>query len=149
MDNFQIQLVWQLFLALLLGGIIGIDRERKKRAAGLQTCSLVALGSCLFTIISCELFNYFLNKPGVSFDPSRIVLAVATGIGFIGAGVIIYRQDHVEGLTTAAALWTTASIGVAVGIKFYFLALVATFFTVLVLFVLGFLEQKIFPKTHR
>ena len=144
MDN--IQIIIQLVLAVVLGGLIGAEREYKKKEAGLQTYSLVTLGACLFTILANNLFYQFEGKAGLSFDPSRVVLAVATGIGFIGAGIIIYRRFRVEGLTTAAGLWTAAAIGVAVGANLYFLALVATVLAVLILFGLGKFERKVFGK---
>lgn len=145
MDS-QIQIIFRLILALILGALIGVEREYKKKEAGLQTYSLVTLGACLFTVVASELFYFFGQKEGISFDPSRIILAVATGIGFIGAGAIIYRQPHIEGLTTAAGLWTAAAIGVAVGVKLYFLAIMATLLAVLILIVFGALERKIFKK---
>ncbi len=149
MDNYQIQIIFQLGLAVILGGIIGLEREYKGKGAGLQTYSLVTLGSCLFTIISNELFYSYIdlmNKPGIGFDPSRVILAVATGIGFIGAGVIIYRQAHIEGLTTAAGLWTVAALGVAIGVKLYFIAFIAALLTIFILIVFGELERILFKK---
>lgn len=144
MDNPQIQVIFQLVFAVILGGIIGLERERKRRAAGFQTYSLVTLGSCLFTIIAFELFDFFTGKAGLSFDPSRIILAVATGIGFIGAGVIIYRQFHIEGITTAAGLWCSAGIGVAVGVKLYFLAFLSMLLVTIILIIFGEFERKYF-----
>ena len=138
----QIQIIGQLVLAVVLGGIIGLEREYKKKAAGFQTYSLVTLGSCLFTIINFELFDFFTGKTGISFDPSRIILAVATGIGFIGAGVIIFRKFRIEGITTAAGLWCSAGIGVAIGSKLYFLALLTALLSVIILFVFQKIERK-------
>lgn len=146
MDSPQIQIILQLAVAVVLGGVIGLEREFKKKEAGLQTYSLVALGACLFTIIAFELFNLFTSKTGISFDPSRIVLAIATGIGFIGAGVIIHREFRMEGITTAAGLWCSAAIGVAVGAKLYFLALAATLLAVIILFVFGEVERKFLKR---
>ena len=146
MDSQLLTIFGQIALALLLGGLIGLEREKKRKEAGLQTYTLVCLGACLFTIIAKQLFVDFAGNSGISFDPSRIITAVATGIGFIGAGVIIHREFRVEGLTTAAGLWATSAIGVAVGIQSYFLALVATFFAITVLFLFGILEHKIFKK---
>lgn len=146
MDNQQVQLILQLILAVFLGGVIGFEREYKKRAAGLQTYSLVTLGSCLFTIIAAETFLRLSGVQGIVFDPSRVILAVATGIGFIGAGVIIYRQVHIEGLTTAAGLWTAAAIGIAVGSKFYFLAVMSAILAVLILVIFGAVERRYFGK---
>lgn len=146
MDNPQIQVVLQLIAALLFGGAIGLERERKGKEAGLQTYTLVALGSCLFTILSFEVFKFFVGQPGLGFDPSRIILAVATGIGFIGGGVIVHREFRTEGLTTAAGLWTAAAIGVAVGLKLFLLAFLGTIFTVFVLVVYGEIEKRLLSK---
>jgi len=142
----EIETVCQLILAIILGALIGLEREYKGKEAGLQTYSLVALGTCLFTIVSFELFDFFTVKSGISFDPSRIIQAVAIGIGFIGAGVIFRQASGVVGLTTAAGLWTTAAIGVAVGVRFYFLALVTTLGAILILAGFGLLEEKIFKE---
>lgn len=139
----ELQVICQLLLATLLGALIGLEREIKRKEAGLQTYSLVALGTCLFTIISFELFNSFLFKSGISFDPSRIIQAVAIGIGFIGAGVIFRQPSGIIGLTTAAGLWTTAAIGITVGVKLYFLAIFTSFLTLLVLAGFGLLEEKV------
>jgi len=76
--------VFQLILATIFGALVGLERGIKRKEAGLQTYSLVTLSTCLFTIISFELFNIFFNKTGISFDPSRIIMAIAVGIGFIG-----------------------------------------------------------------
>lgn len=138
-ENFQI--IFQLFLAATLGGLIGLEREYKKKEAGLQTYSLVTVGTCLFTIISFELVNL-----GVDFNPSGLIQAVAIGIGFIGAGVIFRQTSGVTGLTTAAGLWLTAAIGVAVGAEFYFLAIFTAFLAVFILAGFGLLEQKFFSK---
>jgi len=140
----EISLILQLLLALVLGAFIGLDREIKEKKAGLQTYSLVCLGSCVFTLVSIELFNYFAGNPEVSFSPVRIVQAVAVGIGFIGGGVIFKRSsDDVEGLTTAAGLWVAAAVGIAVGIKLYSLAIIVGLMAVIVLVVFGALERKL------
>jgi len=142
----EIEIIGQLFLAVFLGALIGLEREYKRKEAGLQTYSLVALGACLFTIISFNLFDSFLLKSGISFDPSRIIQAIAIGIGFIGAGVIFRQPSGILGLTTAAGLWTTAAIGIAVGSKLYFLAAFTAFLAILILAGFGLLEEKFFKK---
>lgn len=139
-DIFKI--ITQLFLAVILGGLIGLEREFKKKEAGLQTYSLVTLGACIFTIISFKLFFFFFNENGVTFDPSRIIQAIAVGIGFIGAGVIFRQTSGTVGLTTAAGLWVSAAIGIAVGASFYFLAITGTALILLVFLIFGFLERK-------
>lgn len=144
MNNIQVQIIFQLILAVVLGGIIGFEREMKRKQAGLQTYSLVALGACLFTIISSNSFHLFMGEVGVKFDPSRIFVAVATGIGFIGAGIIIFHRDHIQGVTTAAGIWCAAAIGAAIGIKFYLLASFATILVLIIFIVFGKIENKIF-----
>jgi len=146
MDTSYFQFIFGLILAIVFGGAIGLEREYKKKEAGLQTYTLVALGSCLFTIIATNLFGFFSARGDINFDPGRIILAVATGIGFIGAGVIIHRQDRVEGITTAAGLWVTASIGVATGIGLYMLAFIVTLLVIFILIVFGELEKFLFKR---
>jgi len=138
----NLELIFQLLLAVLLGGLVGIEREYKRKEAGLRTYALVSLGAAFFTMISFEVFNSLSGKPGVSLDPSRIIDQIVLGIGFLGAGLIIYRQFRVEGLTTAAGLWVVAAIGAAVGVHLYFLAIFVTFLTVLVLAGLRIFEEK-------
>ena len=140
------EIIIQLILATVLGALIGLEREIKRKEAGLQTYSLVALGTCLFTLISIELFNSFLGKTGASLDLLRIIQAIAIGIGFIGAGVIFRQPSGIIGLTTAAGLWVTAAIGIAVGVKLYFLAIFTTFLAFLILAGFGLLEEKFLKK---
>lgn len=140
----QIRIIFQLMLAALLGGVVGLEREYKRKEAGLRTFSLVTLGTAFFTIISFEIFDLLLIKPGITFDPGRIIQAVAIGIGFIGGGLIIYRQFRLEGLTTAASLWVAAAIGIAVGAQLYISAIFVTFLTLGILAGLKLAEQKFF-----
>ncbi|MBR3558058.1 MAG: MgtC/SapB family protein [Bacteroidales bacterium] len=118
--------VIRLLVATAMGTAIGLEREYHAKEAGLRTHLLVALGSCLFMILSIYGFDFMLGRDHVSFDPSRIAAQVVTGIGFIGAGTIILQKQVVRGLTTAAGLWVTAAIGLACGNGMYWLALVAT-----------------------
>lgn len=148
MDSSQIQIIFQLVLSILLGGIIGLERETKGKAAGFQTYSLVALGACIFTIVSFGLFDSFYGKMNVDFDPSRIVLAVATGIGFIGAGVIFQRDlTHLEGITTASGLWCVAAIGVALGSGLYLLAIASSLLVIIIFMIFGKIETKYLAKS--
>lgn len=146
MDFLNFQILFQLFLAVILGGIIGLEREIKRREAGLQTYSLVCLGACVFTILSFYSLRFLAGETGVELDPSRIIQAVAVGIGFIGAGTILHRGSFIEGLTTAAGLWVVAAIGVAVGMGLYLLASFSTLLSLLILAGLGALEEKFFPE---
>lgn len=138
----QFQIIIQTILALILGALIGLEREWKRKEAGLQTYSLVSLGACLFTIICFELATISLGENIVQVDLSRVIQAVAIGIGFLGAGVIFQRPSKIEGLTTAAGLWTTAAIGIAVGTQLYFLAIFSTILAIGILFGLGYLERR-------
>lgn len=127
----------RLLAATAMGAAIGFEREYHAKEAGLRTHLLVALGSCLFMILSIYGFDLMLGRDHVSFDPSRIASQVVTGIGFIGAGTIILQKQVVRGLTTAAGLWVTAAIGLACGNGMYWLALVTT---VIVLVSLGLIN---------
>lgn len=133
----EMDFLWRLLAATTLGAAIGLEREYHAKEAGLRTHVLVALGSCLFMILSAYAFDDFLAKDHVSFDPSRIASQVVTGIGFIGAGTIILQKQMVRGLTTAAGLWVTAAIGLACGVGMYAIAIVTT---VLVLVSLGLIN---------
>lgn len=136
----------QLILATFLGALIGLEREIKRKEAGIQTYSLVALGSCLFTILALDLFTLFEQKTGIRFDPTGLIQAIAIGMGFIGAGVIFRQPSGIVGLTTAAALWATAAIGISVGIKLYFISFLSTFLVLFVLVVFGALEKRYIEK---
>jgi putative Mg2+ transporter-C (MgtC) family protein len=134
------EVFFQLILAVILGGLIGLERELKKKGAGIQTYSLVSLGSCLFSLIAFSLGNLKI------IDPSPILVAIAVGMGFIGAGAIFRGETQVFGLTTAAGLWTVAAIGLAIGAKFYSLAIFSTVLVLVIFYFFGILEEKFFKK---
>ena len=144
--NPQIRIILELLLAALLGGLIGLEREYKRKEAGLRTYSLVSLGAAFFTIISYTAFESFAGRTGIDFDPTRIIGQIVLGIGFLGAGLIIFRGFHIEGLTTAAGLWVASAIGVAVGAELYFPAIFATFLAIGILSGLRIVEEKFFEK---
>lgn len=125
--------VWRLVLAAIFGTVIGLDREYREKEAGFRTHFLVSLGSALIMIVSQYGFSEILTHEGVSLDPSRIAAQVVSGIGFIGAGTIIFNHQIVRGLTTAASLWATAGIGLAAGAGMSMLALAATILTLIAL----------------
>src|SRR3989338_5155188 len=115
--------ILKVVLATVLGGLIGWERERSHKPAGLRTHMLVCVGATLITIIS---INYFLD------DYARIVAGIVTGVGFIGAGAIIAQgTKSVHGLTTAATLWTAAAIGICVGVGWYILSAITTVLIIL------------------
>jgi putative Mg2+ transporter-C (MgtC) family protein len=128
------ELIQRLLLAALLGGLLGIERELKQKAAGLRTNILIALGSALFTLMSIEL-------AGTTDDQTRIVAQVVTGIGFLGAGAIMRTDSGVQGLTTAATVWVNAAVGVAAGGGHYLLAVSATAVAMGVLLLVAPLEN--------
>ena len=127
--------VGQILLSGFLGGIVGWQRERVGKAAGLRTYALVSLGSTLLTLLS--LYGF----PGTP-DTSRIASQILTGVGFIGAGTIIHREGGVEGLTTAAGLWAVAAVGIAIGVGWYWQGL----FTTLVMMTVLLFQNKTFFK---
>ena len=114
----QLDFLLRIILAFALSGIIGFERERVDKPAGLRTHILVGVGSCLFTILSFTAF------PGS--DPARVASYVVAGIGFIGAGTILQTRERVLGITTAASLWVAAAIGMAAGVGYYVLAVIVT-----------------------
>ena len=124
-----------VLLAALVGGLIGLEREYHDKTAGLRTMILIATGSALFTILSGEI--------GGPVDPARVAAALVSGVGFLGAGAIIKAGMNIRGLTTAASIWLVASLGMGMGAGEYALAFGVTFFVLLVLWGLPFLERRI------
>ncbi len=131
MDTMTMNFVVRILVAALLGGAIVLEREYRDKAAGFRTHFLVALGSALFMIISAHGFQDALVTPEHRLDVSRIAAQVVSGIGFIGAGTIIFQKNVVRGLTTAASIWVTAAIGLACGAGMYALAASATLLVLL------------------
>lgn len=133
----QIGLPWDLLVrmavAALLGGLIGLEREYSGHSAGLRTNILVAVGACLFTILSIEAFP----STSANRDTARIAAQIVSGIGFLGAGAVFRDGDRVRGLTTAATIWLVSAIGMAAGAGAYVLAVAAVAMTLVVLIVLA------------
>jgi len=138
----------RLVVAAALGAAIGFERELRDREAGMRTHLLVALGSCLFTLVSAYGFSEFLVQGGavVRADPSRIAAQIVTGIGFLGAGAIIREGLSVRGLTTAASLWIVAAIGMAAGAGYYEAAIAATALTLLALWPLRIFAFRLLER---
>lgn len=134
----------RLGLACLLGGLIGIERELGRHDAGIRTHILVAMGSCVFTLVSWELYQHIraIEQPATG-DPIRIIEAVTAGAGFLAAGIIFQSGAKVHGLTTGAGVWTAAAIGVACGTGAYAIAVLTTVIVLVVLFGLQVLKQKL------
>lgn len=136
----------QLFVALVLGALLGFERLLAGKEAGMRTFGLVSIGSCLFIIIGELVMREYSEM--YNFDPLRMASSIVTGIGFIGAGLIIF-QHELKGLTTAAALWVASAIGVAVGFKLYTIATFTTFLTLFVCVGLWFFERYLEKKVSK
>jgi len=143
------ELLLRLVIAALLGSIIGIERERLAWVAGLRTHMLVSVGSALMMIVSAYGFSDVVGQNHVVLDPSRIAAQVVSGIGFLGAGTILLRQDTIRGLTTAASLWTVAGIGLAVGGGMYVAAIGSTVLIFLILAGIKPLERRFWTHSRQ
>lgn len=141
MDFNQLELFLRLILAAVVGGVIGYERELKGRDAGIRTHTLVSLGAAIITMTQLEasrwVIEFAMNNPDfstiLSSDITRLTAQIVNGIGFLGAGTIIVSRRTVTGLTTAASIWAVASLGIAVGMGYYFMALSSTFIMLIVL----------------
>jgi len=129
----ETEMLIKLVVSAVLGLLIGFEREVHRKPAGMRTHSLVCIGSTLFTIISINV---------IGGEPSRIAAGIVTGIGFLGAGIIFRSESKLKGITTAAELWVLASIGLAVGIGFYFAALVTTLIVIFILIPMKYVEKE-------
>lgn len=139
----------KLFLAMLLGIIIGAERVLHGKTAGMRTYAMVAMGSALFVIISQSVAEKFLILGSTSFDPLRMASQIIVGIGFLGAGMIIFHDSKLTGLTTAGGLWVAAGIGMAAGFGLYSIALTATFLTLFIFTTLWVIEEKFKKISNR
>lgn len=128
-----------IFISVVLGILIGAEREYRNKSAGLRTFILICFGSCLFTILSVKI--------GVD-DPDRIAANIITGIGFLGAGVIFKGDNKIDGITTATTIWATASIGMAVGSGYVYLSALGTLLVLLILSLLTYFE-KLIDREHK
>lgn len=141
---FNLEATFRITLAAIMGGIIGIEREWRGHPAGLRTNMLVAIGSCLFTLLSIEGFPL----RGAAQDTARIAAQVVTGVGFLGAGAVLQTKSGTWGLTTAATIWMVAAVGMAAGVGAYFLTIYTTLLTTVVLALLLPLSERIDPTRH-
>ncbi len=143
-----LHLTLRLLLALIMGGIIGYERERSNHPAGFRTHILVGIGSTLIMLISIYGFAQFANEPNVRLDLGRIAAQVVSGIGFLGAGTILRYGFTVIGLTTAASLWVVSGIGLALGAGMYFAAGLTTILTWISLRLFSSLEKTWYQKEN-
>lgn len=138
MDSFELKIIERVAIAFVVGVIIGFDRERSGKAAGIRTQMLVCVGSALMASISVFLGHKYGNSIA---DPARLMAQIITGVGFLGAGVILKNGNKVQGVTTAATIWTTASLGIAIGAGF-FIPAIFTAFLVLMLNPIAYFQYK-------
>lgn len=136
MPTYELYFLGQVVLAIILGAVLGIQRERWGKSAGPRTYALVSAGAALFTILSAHAFGA---------DTARVSAGIVTGIGFLGAGTILHKENRVEGLTTAAGLWMVSAIGMAVGLGFYVLSVCST---LVILVVLMLNDDRFIKKTE-
>ncbi len=144
-------IILKLLLSAFLGGIVGIERDIRGRAAGLRTHILVTVGATLFMLISTEIYNLYISNNSDSIlriDPARIAAQIITGIGFIGAGAIIHSGIDIRGLTTAGCIWLCAGVGMAIGISYYVPAITATFIALFSLIFLNKIELLYFKDAY-
>ena len=143
------ELLLRILCAAMLGGLIGMEREYRAKEAGFRTHFLVGLGAAIFMILSKYGYDDVLKADLVRLDPSRIAAQVVSGIGFIGAGCIIFQRHAVRGLTTAAGLWVTSAIGMACGTGMYVLAATATVMVVVCLETVSFIHNRFGKKNKQ
>ena len=132
----EIEFLIRIILAAVCGGVIGYERRNRKKMAGIRTHLIVALGSALIMIVSKYGFSDILGLKGIALDPSRIAAQIVTGVGFLGAGIIFVRHETVNGLTTAAGIWATAAVGMAIGAGLYTIGVATAVVIILVQIVL-------------
>lgn len=142
-----LETVLRVLMAVVVGSLIGLDRELRNKPAGLRTHILISLAAALFTLITFELHEQFTGEDGTkTADPVRIIEAVTAGVAFLAAGAIIQSRGSVQGLTTGANMWLAGALGVACGAGYYFLATVGTVFALIVLVVLAKIEARLTDK---
>ncbi|MEC2344229.1 MgtC/SapB family protein [Paenibacillus barengoltzii] len=144
-----VDLSLRIVISLLLGGLIGLEREWHNHAAGFRTHILVCVGSTVIMLLSIYGFGDFSNEYNVRMDPARLAAQVVSGIGFLGAGAIIRNGSSISGLTTAASIWVVAAIGLCVGAGFFFGAVLVTVLVIIILVLLNKFEKSFHNKRSR
>ena len=133
----------RIFLAMMLGGVLGWERQRKSKPAGLKTHMLVSLGAASFSLMTFELYASLISARVYAGDPMRTVTAIVGGLGFLGAGAIIRSGDSVYGVTTAATVWVAGALGVACGTGQYVIAATVISLSIIVLTLVHAVEKKL------
>lgn len=139
-----LEFMFKIGLSILVGGLIGFEREITKHPAGLKTHILVCMGSTIFMLISFFTSDETSSDAIINLDTTRIAAGVVTGVGFLCAGVIFKEGASVKGLTTAASIWVTAAVGLLIGVTLYEVAIFVSILIVIILFLLSYFERKVF-----
>ncbi len=142
------ELIINIILSMICGGLIGAERERKHRPAGIKTHVLVCIGAMSVMYVSKESFEYYFNEYGVVSDPNRLGAQIINGIGFLGAGTIIRSGSNVKGLTTAATIWTSGIIGMVIGTGLYIEAIIISVSLFAILVVFNTLSRRVKRKSN-
>lgn len=146
----NLELLFKLTLSLFIGLLIGIDRQLKHKPLGLKTCMIISVASCLVTIVSMESFHRFATPTFRNMDPMRLTAQIVSGVGFLGAGVILRKSnDVISGLTSAALIWSASGLGIAVGVGLYTEAFYAVILFILAVNVLPHFIIKVGPQKLR
>jgi putative Mg2+ transporter-C (MgtC) family protein len=138
------EIIIRLLIALIIGGLTGLEREKSHQFAGFRTHILVSVGSCITALTSLALFHDYSSYANI--DPARLTAQVLSGIGFLGAGAILKTSNGIRGLTTAAGIWATACIGITVGYGYYVLSISAWLFVMVTLYILKNIDKVLFRK---
>ncbi|MBE5907449.1 MAG: MgtC/SapB family protein [Lachnospiraceae bacterium] len=131
-NQMEVEFLIRLGLTCVCGLLVGIERTRQQKAAGMRTYLIVAIGACVYAIVSKYGFVDVVGKGAVHVDVSRVCSSIVSGVGFLGAGTIFMREDRIEGLSTSAGIWGIAAVGTAIGIGMYFPAVATTVIILLV-----------------
>jgi putative Mg2+ transporter-C (MgtC) family protein len=145
MDVMLYDFLPKILLSIFCGSLIGLERELKDKPAGMRTYMLISTGATLFTMVSV----YFIEQWDGTSDPLRVAAQIVTGVGFLGAGTIMFAKGRISGLTSAAAIWTSAAIGITIGLGMHVFAVIVTLLIVLALVLLGRIERALGLKGRR
>ena len=145
----EVEVLTKIIVAAVLGGLVGLERTVASKHAGMRTFALVAVGATLFVLMSEMIVVKYLGITNV--NPLRILASIISGIGFLGAGMILMQKDSLHGLTTAAGLWATAGIGAAIGFGMYYLAIFTVLIVLILFTAMWFIEDWVrkYMHTHR
>ncbi len=135
----------KILLSIFCGSLIGLERELRDKPAGMRTYMLICTGAAMFTMVSV----YFIEQWGGTSDPLRVAAQIVTGVGFLGAGTIMFTKGHISGLTSAAAIWASAAVGMTIGLDMHIFAVIVTLLIVLSLVILGKVEKILGLKGRR